>query len=109
MGRISRAGSGDRSGGGNAGPELCSLATRYPALVEFLTLAVWDDGGKRQLGSALVAWNDGRWRIWLHDRDASRSAWLSGETLTDVLGAADAGLEADSLEWRRDSQKGGRR
>lgn len=73
----------------------------YPALHEFLTLAVWDDGSPRQTGTLLLCWGEGRWRAWLNDRDSQRSAWLSAAALADLLGAIEDGLVGSSLEWRR--------
>lgn len=79
---------------------ICGLMDAYPALTEFVTLDRWDDGNERQTGTVLVCFGDGRWRAWLNDRDGSRSAWVSADSLTGLLGALDLGLREGRLEWR---------
>lgn len=61
------------------------------------------------VGTLLVSWSEGRFRGWLNDKDATRSAWVSKPTLSDLLASMEEGLAADDLEWRRDKPGGGRR
>lgn len=86
--------------------EFCALMKQYPALVEFLTLDVWDAQNVRETGTVLACFNGDRWTMWLNDRDSGRSAWISGDTLTDLLDSAEDGLRSSSIEWRGASKKG---
>lgn len=96
-------------GGGGRPPVGCRLTEGYPTIFEFLTRDKWDDGKARQRGTLLISWSEGRFRCWLNDKDAARSAWVSQETLSDLLSTAEEGLAGDSLEWRRDKPGASRR
>lgn len=102
-------GSPGSGGGGDRPFERCRLSEGYPTLLEFLTRQRWDDGKSRVRGTLLVTWSEGRFRAWLNDKDAGRSAWVSQPTLSDLLASLEAGLDADDLEWRKDKAKGDRR
>lgn len=80
--------------------EACPLTEAYPALDEFLTLTVWDDGSRRETGTLLLCTGDGRYRAWLNDRDAGVSAWVSSGTLSGLLEAIEKGLREGGMEWR---------
>lgn len=86
-----------------AGSDVCSpegVMPGYPCLGWFMTALKYDDGVRRQLPSLSLFLNDGRLTACLNDKDNSRSAFVSGDSLASVLGALEAGLEADSLGWR---------
>lgn len=84
-----------------------TVSIRLPALQEFLTLQKWDDGSSRKPGSISLFWEDGCFKVWCNDKDASRSASVSAVTLEDLLLRLEGKLTEDSLEWRR-SFGGGR-
>lgn len=86
--------------------EECELTRRFPALAEFLTLAEWEPGERREVGTILLLVEAGRYKAWVHDRDGRRSAWVSAVSLTGVLGAANKGLLEDRLDWRADREAG---
>lgn len=88
--------------GPHADPEPDALFIRFPALFEFLVLSAWEDGTRRATGTMLLSYSEERWRLWLHDRDAERSCWLSGLTPLGVWEAAEAVLGGGEGEWRRD-------
>jgi len=77
------------------------FARAYPALTEFLSMPFWSDGTPRVLGTMMVLFEEGRWRAWVNCKASSRSAWLSAVTVEALLASVEAGLEGDSLEWRR--------
>jgi len=84
------------------------LARSYPALFAFLVEGTYDDDSPRETGTIMLLFADGLVKLWLHDRDgAGRSAWLSGETLEDVLAAGDDVLATGTGEWRPDKAKPG--
>lgn len=78
----------------------CPLRLELAHLWEFLCLTVYDDGSPRTEGTMLVTASDGRVRVWLNDKDAELSCWVSGSTLLDALETANEGLGGDCLEWR---------
>lgn len=85
----------------NAPPvQTCSVGSSYPCLYAFLSDSRWDDGSARECGTLLLCFAEGRFRGCLTDKALRRQAWLSGETLADLLASVEGGLEHDSLEWR---------
>lgn len=78
-----------------------TLASQFPALVEYLTLATWPDGTARETATLLLLSEDGLWKACLNDRGNERSGWLSGSTLGGLLGSLEAHLAEDRMEWRR--------
>jgi hypothetical protein len=97
---------GEPVGGlGNAGILDC-----WPSLVEFLTAKEYEDGTKRVLPTLLLFVEDGKWRLWLNDRDQERSTWAESGELETALGTLEQGLSSESLSWRRTvpRKKGGR-
>lgn len=81
----------------------------YPTLWDFVSLEEWEPGVPRKTGSVLLCNSEGRLRLWLHDNDQRRSAWVSGLSLAEVLAAAEEGLDGDCLEWRKEKPKPGGR
>lgn len=80
----------------------------WPDLAAFLTQATWEDGSPRATGTAMVFTEEGRWKVWLHDRDAGQGCFVSGATLGEALGAAEAAAAGEAGDWRAD-RKGGKR
>ena len=79
-----------------------------PCLHEFLTLQRWDDGSPRRLGTISIFWEDGAWKCWLNDKDASRSACVSALCLPSLLLKVDEHLLGDAMEWRKARPEQGR-
>lgn len=76
----------------------------FPALCEWLSAVKWDDGKKREAGTAMLVSEGGKWKLWLHDRDAKRSSWVSAAAVPDLLALADKGLTEGALDWRPDKR-----
>lgn len=85
-----------------AGDESMSLL--YPATHEFLAMTVWDDGKPRQTGTVMLLAEEGLWKAWVHDRDAKRSAWISGHTVEALLALLEQGLLGATMAWRTDKR-----
>lgn len=83
-------------------------ALGYQALVEFIRVEEWMDGSVRTPGTLLLCWGDGRWRLWLNNRDGSETAWVSSDSLEGVLSAANTGLANGDLEWRPSQERKGK-
>ncbi len=88
-----------------AGPSDDTLAQLAPALLEWMTAVVWDDGKARQTGTVLVMTEGGVWKAWMHDRDAKVSSWVTGKDLVEVLTRMDLQLQNGQGEWRSDKMK----
>lgn len=80
----------------------------YPDLLEFLTLARWPDGAARETGTAMVFVDDGKWKIWLHDRDGKAGCFVAGTSLDGALAAAEGAVAGQAGDWRPDKKKGSR-
>jgi hypothetical protein len=74
----------------------------FPALVEFLTALEWEPGKARATGTAMLLSEHGSWKVWLHDRDAKRSCWLTGRSIDGCLLAAEEVLRGGLADWRPD-------
>lgn len=98
------------------GGEVCPAALEigegplaaFPDLVEFLTAAKWPDGTARATGTVMLFVEDGKWKAWLHDRDASMSAFVAASSLEGLLRAAEGAVAGETGDWRADRKKGGR-
>jgi hypothetical protein len=80
----------------------CEFSKAHPALAEFVSMQAWEDGTRRETGTLFLFVDSGRWKLMLKDRDAKRVAFLTGDTLEELLQTADAGLIDASLDWRDD-------
>lgn len=80
-----------------------------PALREFLTLAVWEDGTDRVPGTMVAFVDGGMVKVLLNDKDADRVAVVSAKSLYAAMEAADEHLTMDALDWRRSRPQGGGR
>lgn len=83
------------------GQEDATLFSGMEALYEYLTCAEWEDGSLRESSTLLCFVEDGRWKVCLNDRAASRSCWASGDSLLGALASLDAALASGAPEWRR--------
>lgn len=95
-----------RGGEGSATPQEsakgCKFSETYPGIWEFVAMAEWEPGVARTPGTLLLCWSEGRFRLWFNDKDSGRAAWVSAETATEALRAAEKRLVGDSMEWRAD-------
>jgi hypothetical protein len=80
----------------------------YPAVCEFLSLSVWPDGTSRVTGTVMLLTEDGRWKAWVHDRDAGEGLFVSGATPDAVLQSLETVLATGEGEWRPDRKAGKR-
>lgn len=65
----------------------------FSHVLEFLSKSTWEDGTSRQTGTVMLLTESGRWKVWLHDRDAQEALWVSGETLDEALTTAEDTLQ----------------
>lgn len=76
-----------------------------PSLVEFLGSSVYSDGTVRITGTAMLLTEGGRWKVWLHDRDAGEGCFVSGATLRAALTAAESAISTGEADWRPDRKR----
>lgn len=81
--------------------QLCPLAVDHAAIWEYLAECEGNDGKTRLTSTLLVFVEDGLVKLCLNDRQHSRTAWVSAETLTKALAGLDQQLRDDTCEWRR--------
>jgi hypothetical protein len=81
------------------------LLQGYPDLYDFLVLGRWPDGCVRETGTAMVFLDDGKWKIWLHDRDAKAGCFVAGNSLEGALQAAEGAVSGQSGDWRPDKKR----
>ena len=108
MGYLKKPGAAEGSVELGSSEEDLAWASTYPAVWEFLVASSWAPGEPRQTGTVLLVVDEGAVKAWVHDRDGSRSAWLSSGGVASLLGALDGLLREDGLDWRPD-KKGGRK
>lgn len=85
------------------------FAKKFPALAEFLSLEAWDADTERVRGTVSLFWEEGSFKASVNDRDSDQVAFVSKTTFQGLLEAIEKGLQADSLDWRGQKQKGGGR
>jgi len=81
----------------------------FPALWEFLTSAVYDDGSKRALPTLMLFLHDGRLTAALNDRDNVQTVFVSGDSPEAILDALERGLVGESHQWRPNNKGGGKK
>lgn len=77
-----------------------------PALAEFLSSPVWEDGSKRIPGSLSLFVGDGKLKCCLADKDSGLVSFLAADGLEELLDALEARLVSGGVEWRATYGKG---
>lgn len=83
----------------------CPLLMGRPALEATLLNTCYDDGKPRKTSTLLVFLHEGRLKGCLRDRDTEETAWVSGDGLTGILDALEAGLQEGALDWRKEGKR----
>jgi hypothetical protein len=81
------------------------MATTSPAVWSYLTMSTWEDGSLRETSTISIFQGQSSLQAALNDRDASRVAFVSAESVEGLLAALEAGLQGDSLDWRAAGSK----
>jgi hypothetical protein len=79
--------------------------SKLPTLCEWLSALTWEDGSRRLTGTIMVFGEDGRWKAWLHDRDAAMGCFVSSDTLEGALQAAEKAVGSSGGDWRPDKSR----
>lgn len=93
-----------------AAPNALPLATDevlrewLPTLHEYVTTTRWEDGKPRKTSTVMLLCENGKWKVWVHDRDLKRSCWITGDCWEGVWEQTERSLKDDSLEWRKDTR-----
>lgn len=73
----------------------------HPAIWEYLTLDVDDEGQERVTSMLCVFVESGVVKIALQDRQEGQSLWVASASLVEALAALEARLQAGDGEWRQ--------
>lgn len=73
---------------------------QYPLLTELLTATKDEDGNTRDLATVSVKFQEGTWRIAVHEVNHEMSLWASAATLEDTFAALEGRLGSDDADWR---------
>jgi hypothetical protein len=79
-----------------------SMLASYPTVRAFLFSSKWEDGASRTTGTILLFTDLGQLKARVVDKDGSRVAFVSGESLESILAHLEDGLGTDQLDWRQD-------
>lgn len=77
------------------------FSKKFPALSQGMCDVFWDDGKPRTPWTLTVRFELGSCNLCLNDKEGSRGAYTSGESLSDALTLLDHAIAAESLSWRR--------
>lgn len=72
----------------------------FPTLIDWLTDTAWEGGEVRKTATLFIFWEDGRFKVWLNDRDADRTCCYTAPGVVEALAALEAHLLEASIDWR---------
>jgi len=84
-----------------------SFSLTCPTVMEFLCRCAWDDGAPRVTGTLMLMLDQGKWKLWVHDREDRLSTFVTGRTLEDALRSLEGILRGGNGDWRPDRDQGG--
>lgn len=93
------SGEGRTSTATNA-PEDAAFQKKFPALWSFLVQTQWEDGTSRETGTVLIFVEDGVLKACASNRDSGHVAFVASQTVADLWGKLEKGIDGDSLDWR---------
>jgi len=82
-----------------------TLEKQCPALKEYMSAPLDDNGNKREGLTLLFCVDAGALKAWIHDRDGRRSAWVTASSLEGLFCLIEEGLRDDDLMWRPTEQR----
>lgn len=82
-----------------------AFQSSYPALSEFLTVAVYPDGSPRQLSTLTLFRDDGQWKACLNDKDNGTVLFVTENTYGTLLEALEILLQEERPPWRKSTFK----
>lgn len=85
------------------------LSRAYEALLTHIVATTWPDGSERQGSSLTLFVDEGALKACLNDKGNDLVAFVSAESLEGLLGALEAGLREDKLDWRPSRASGAAR
>lgn len=86
-----------------------AFAKKYPLLLEFLSLELWEPGVPRTKGSLFLFLEDGCFKACLNDKDTDEVAFVTKPSFAALLDAVERGLAQGTLDWRLSTQGKARR
>lgn len=80
----------------------------FPELWSFVSATKWEEGTVRQPGSVTLFRDQGRLKAAFNDRDAGEVGFLTLDVQEPILAQLEEALREDSVDWRRNGQRGGK-
>ena len=80
----------------------------YPRIHEYLTTTAWEDGSARETSTILLFAEGHQFKVCINDRSTGMAAFLTGDTIKEVLRSLDTDLEQERVNWRP-TRTGGRK
>jgi len=88
--------------------DLVGFGEAFPALWEFMTLARWESGKARVLGSLTLFVESGLVKCCVNDKDRRLMAFVGASGLLAVLEEVEKQLQEDCVSWRPSKDRSGR-
>lgn len=76
----------------------------YPSITSFLSDGTYDGGQARRLGSITLFVMDGALKCAVNDKDRNVVAFVTAQSVTELLTLIEVGIGKDSLEWKAGSR-----
>lgn len=86
----------------------CDFATEFPGLWEFIARQRYE-GNPRATGRLLIYADNGKATLCLMDRWTGQVAFYASDNVSAALVGVERGLQAGTLDWRKDKKGSYRR
>ena len=80
-----------------------------PAITEFMTLIVDDEGNAREPSVIMIVPTAGGCRVGIKDDDAEGWLWREAETFVKGLNAIEKALQSGDVKWTQSKEKRGKK
>lgn len=88
--------------------DAAAFGEAFPALFEFMSLARWESGKARILGSLTLFMEQGLVKCCVSDKDARLMAFVGASGLVEVLEEVEKQLAEGCVSWRQARDRSGR-
>jgi hypothetical protein len=106
MGFLRKAGPQGSLSGSCLEAQDTELQATRPALHEFLTRQLDDDGNPRETATLLIFCQEGMFKGCLNDRATAGHLWAAGTLLSELLDVLEERLRDPKAEWRQSKEDG---
>lgn len=82
---------------------------QFPVLFDYLTATTWEGGEPRETANLTLFWQDGMFKVCIHDKDLNRVLFVAGASVLEALSRADRDIESGRADWRPSKDRPGRK